>query len=135
MTTARIKESTALIDLLARACGMEVKSQMQHRTKVNSFAGRPGWVSAPVCATPSFRLSQVGSGSGSGRKWYALTPGELFRSTIVVVGTAMFRQCLKILWIWIRWQVARQPNPEMQSDHLIVALKLANASGAKGMTS
>lgn len=117
MTAARIIQGLAPADELARACGMEVKSEMQHRTKVNSYAGSPERVNAPGCVTPNIRMCQGGRGSGSGRKWYALTPGELHGSSSG------------------RTFSDKGPMPLEQSDHLVVAMKLVNVSGAKGMTS
>ena len=54
---------------------------MQPQTQVNPYAGRLVWVNTRGCVTPNFQSWQVGNGGGSGRKWYALTPGEPLRSS------------------------------------------------------
>jgi hypothetical protein len=96
---------------------MEARSEPQHRTRVNSGAGRPVWVSVQRNATPSIQSRQDGIRSGSGGKFCDLTLGDLPRSA--VSGSA-----------------ARDggARPWEKSDHLIVARKPGNAGGAKGMT-
>ena len=95
---------------------MEARSEPQHRTRVNSGAGRPVWVSVPGNVTPSIQSRQDGIRSGSGGKFCDLTLGDLPRS---VSGSG------------VRDGVAM---PWERSDHLIVASKPGNAGGAKGMT-
>ena len=53
---------------------MEANCVLQHRTKVNSRAGRSVWVSVPRNATPYFQSRQDGIESGGGRKSWTLTP-------------------------------------------------------------
>lgn len=96
---------------------MEAGSELQHRTKVNSGAGRSVWVSEPRDATPYIQSRQNGSGSGRGRMLCGFTLGGLFGSANGGSG--------------IGDDAAR---PEEKSDHLIVAMKPGNAGGAKGVT-
>jgi len=143
MTTARITQSLAPDDEPVRACGMEVRSEMQPQTQVNPYAGRLVWVNTRGCVTPNFQSWQVGNGGGSGRKWYALTPGEPLRSsngrtfsdegpTPEGVTRAENRS-----GIGSRDVDSKQSDGsgDVQSDHLIVARKPVKAGGAKGMTS
>lgn len=122
---------------------MEVRSETQHRTKVNPCAGRLVWVSTPTSATPNFQSRQVGSGGGSGAKWYALTPGEPLGPsngrtfsdegpTLEGVTRIGHRRGLGL-----RDADSKRSDgsSDVQSDHLIVAMKPVKAGGAKGMTS
>ena len=96
---------------------MEAASEPQHRTKVNSCAGRLVWVSVPRNATPDIQSRQDGNGSGGGGKSCVLTPGDLLGSAICG-----------------RSGGDVGPMLEEKSDHLIRAMKLGNAGGAKGVT-
>ena len=100
-----------------RRCGMEAGSEPQHRTKVNSSAGRLVGVSVRRNATPDIQSRQDGIRSGGGGKSCVLTPGELLRSA----------SCG-------RTGGDVGPMPEEKSDHLIRAMKPGNAGGAKGVT-
>ncbi len=101
-----------------RGCGVEARSEPQHRMRVNSGAGRPVWVSVPGDATPGIQSRQDGIRSGSGGKFCDLTPGDL-------PGPA------RRSGSGVRDGVAK---PWEKSDHLVVARKPSNAGGAKGMT-
>lgn len=103
--------------LAARRCGMEACSELQHRTRVNSGAGRSVWVSVPGNVTPSIQSRQDGIRSGGGRKSCDLTLGDLHEST------RSGRPCSD----------ARTKLVE-KSDHPIGAMKPGNAGGAKGVT-
>ncbi len=96
---------------------MEAGSEPQHRTRVNSRAGRLVWVSVPRNVTPDIQSGQDGIGSGGGGKSCVLTPGDLLGSA----------SCG-------RTGGDVGPKPEEKSDHLIRALKPGNAGGAKGVT-
>ncbi len=96
---------------------MEACSEPQHRTRVNSCAGRPGRVSVRASATPSIQSGQDGIGSGGGGKSCGLTLGDL-------QGSALSGRAVR----------DGGTKPVEKSDHLIVALKPGNAGGAKGVT-
>lgn len=96
---------------------MEAGNEPQHRTKVNSRAGRPVWVSVPRDATPGIQSWQDGIRSGSGGKSCVITLGDLLGSA----------KCGRSTGDGV-------PMPEEKSDHLIVAMKPGNAGGAKGVT-
>jgi hypothetical protein len=96
---------------------MEAGSELQHRTRVNSGAGRSVWVSVPRNAMPDIQSRQDGSRSGRGRKECGLTLGGLFGSATGGSG--------------IGDDAAR---PGEKSDHPIVVTKPGNAGGAKGVT-
>jgi hypothetical protein len=100
-----------------RRCGMEATSEPQHRTRVNSGAGRPVWESVPRNVTPDIQSRQDGSRSGGGGKSYVFTLGDLLGSANSgrTVGDG-------------------GPMPGEKSDHLIVVLKPGNAGGVKGVT-
>jgi len=101
----------------ARGCGMEARSEPQHRTRVNSGAGRPVWVSVPRNATPDIQSRQDGIGSGSGGKSCGLTLGGLHQSA------RSGRSCSNAGTMLVE-----------KSDHLIRAMKPGNAGGAKEVT-
>ena len=101
----------------ARFRGMEAASEPQHRTEVNSRAGRSVWVSVRSNATPSSQSRQDGSGSGGGGKTCDLTLGGLHGSGLAG-----------------RTAGDGGPTPMEKSDRLIVATKPGNAGGAKGAT-
>lgn len=101
----------------ARGCGMEAASEPQHRTRVNSGAGRSVWVSMHRNATPDIQRRQDGSRSGGGGKEHRLTPGDLSGSS------KRGRDFGDV-----------DPKPREKSDRPIVALKPGNAGGAKGAT-
>ena len=99
--------------LPVRGCGMEASSEAQHRTRVNSGAGFPVWVSGPMTATPGIQSRQAGSRSGGGAKWSCLTLGDLDESA---------------------GRGRREPMLVEESDRLIVVMKPGNSGGAKGAT-
>ena len=101
----------------ARGCGMEAGNEAQHRTRVNSGAGRTVWVSVPSNATPDIQSRRYGNRSGGGVKSCVLIPGDLLGSASSgrIVGDD-------------------EPMSEEKSDHPIGASKSGNADGAKGMT-
>ena len=96
---------------------MEAASEPQHRTRVNSIAGRIVWVSAPRSATPNIQPWRYGTRSGSGGKEHGLTPGDLH-------GSSMRGRDIG----------DDDVTTVEKSDRPIVALKLGNAGGAKGTT-
>lgn len=96
---------------------MEAASELQHRTKVNSGAGRAVWVSVRPNATPNIQSRQCGSGSGGGGKSSGLTLGDLPESAL---GGRTGGDAGSTLG--------------EKSDHPIVATKPGNAGGAKGVT-
>ena len=100
-----------------RKCGMEARSVLQHRMKVNSGAGRSVWVSVLRYVMPNIQSRQPGNWSGGGSKFWILTLGDLPEST---TSGSPGRDAGAKLW--------------EKSDHLIRASKLGNASGAKGVT-
>ena len=100
-----------------RRCGMEAASEPQHRTRVNSRAGRPVWVSVPRNATPGIQSRRDGIRSGSGGKSCVLTLGDL-------LGSARSGRAVG----------DGGPMPGEKSDHPVVVMKPGNAGGAKGVT-
>ena len=100
-----------------RGCGMEARNEPQHRTRVNSGAGRPVWVSVPRNATPGIQSRQDGIGSGSGGKSRGLTLGDLHQSA----ESGRSRRDVGTMLV-------------EKSDHPIRAMKPGNAGGAKGVT-
>ena len=100
-----------------RRCGMEAGIEPQHRTKVNSSAGRLVGVSVRRNATPDIQSRQDGSRSGGGGKSCVLTPGDLLRSA----GCGRAGGDVGLM-------------SEEKSDHPIRAMKPGNAGGAKGVT-
>ncbi len=96
---------------------MEAGIEPQHRTKVNSSAGRLVWVSVQRNVTPYFQLRQDGIRSGGGGKSCVLTPGDLLGSADCGSAGGNVGPMLK-----------------EKSDHLIRAMKPGNAGGAKGVT-
>lgn len=100
-----------------RGCGMEAGSEPQHRTGVNSGAGRLVWVSVPSNVTPDIQSRQDGTRSGGGGKSCVLTLGDLLGSA----GSG-------------RAAGDDGSMPEEKSDHLIGAVKSGNADGAKEVT-
>jgi hypothetical protein len=111
------KGGSSLKAVAVRRCGMEARNEPQHRTRVNSGAGRPVWVSVPRNATPDIQSRQDGMRSGSGGKSCVLTRGDLSESTT----SGRPRSDA--------WTMLRE-----KSDHPIGALKPGNAGGAKGVT-
>jgi len=101
----------------ARGCGMEAGNEPQHRTRVNSGAGRPVWVSVPRNVTPDIQSRQDGIRSGGGGKLCVLTLGDL-------PGSARSGRAVG----------DGGPMPGEKSDHPIGAGKSGNADGAKGVT-
>jgi hypothetical protein len=100
-----------------RGCGMEARSEPQHRTRVNSGAGRSVWVSVPRNVTPDIQSRQDGIRSGGGGKSCVLTLGDLSESTM---SGSPCRDAWTTLW--------------EKSDHPIRVMKPGNAGGAKGVT-
>ena len=111
------KGGSSLKAVAVRRCGMEARNEPQHRTRVNSGAGRSVWVSVPRNVTPGIQSRRSGIGSRSGGKSCVLTRGDLHEST------RSGRPC----------RDARTKLGE-KSDHPIRALKPGNAGGAKGVT-
>jgi hypothetical protein len=100
---------------------MEAGSEAQHRTEVNPCAGRTTWVSVLLNATPDIQSWSYGIGGGGGAKIPCLTPGDLQGSG----------RCSSP---YGRPRRKARPTALEKSDHLVVALKPANAGGAKGVT-
>ena len=107
-----------------RPCEMEARSVPQHRTKVNLQAGLPARVSGPSTVTPNIRSWPGSNGGGSGGTSLCLTPGDLDRSIVCPMTDGRLNE-----------GDDREPMSIEKADHLIVALKLGNAGGAKGVTS
>lgn len=104
---------------------MEAVSESQHRTQVNLYAGWPEWVSVLCITTPDIRSYPDSTGGERGETYLILTPRDLQRSTASPpqAGGSMSEG-----------NDNRAKSLE-KSDHLLVALRLGNARGAKGVTS
>ena len=111
--------------IAARPCGMEAVSESQHRTQVNPCAGWPGWVSVLCITTPDIRSCPNSNGGESGETYFILTPRDLQRSTV-----SPPQACGSLCEGNDNWAKSLE-----KSDHLILAWKLGNAGGAKGVTS
>ncbi len=132
MSEKQLHEPTRAIEVAevgfaVRSCEMEARSEPQHRTKVNLQAGMLTWASGPVSVTPNIRSWSGCSGGGSGGTSLCLTPGDLKRSKRCDNSPADL--------VGLCEGNDHSPMSFEKSDHLVVVMKLGNASGAKGVTS
>ena len=98
---------------------MEARGKPPYRTQVKPRKAGPIWVSTRCSAMPDFQSRRDGIGDGDGGKWLVLTPGDLGGSAV----SGRRREGNDALLMSVE-----------ESDHLVVAMKLGNAGGAKGVT-
>jgi hypothetical protein len=122
LSEATVSESSRMT---TRKCEMEAGYESQHRTQVNLGTGYVGWASVRRITTPDIRSFPWSTQGEGGETLLNLTPRDLVRSGVFTSKTYAGRT---------NGGNDNGPMSYEKSDHPIVALKLSNVGGAKGVT-